>query len=111
MGVAIPLSFNAQLKKGARKRDLFVKCVRRSIILYALGLFLNNGYYLQTWRIPGVLQRFGVSYLVVSLIVLFIPKFERQRASAPIGVNRLNNYSILTHTERKNNYWETINRL
>jgi len=40
-------------------------------------LFLNNGYDTANWRILGVLQRFGVSYLVVSLIILFVPKLNR----------------------------------
>jgi hypothetical protein len=41
-----------------------------------LGLFQNNGYEWQSWRIPGVLMRFAVAYLVVGLVVLYVPKFS-----------------------------------
>ena len=48
-------------------------------ILYTTSLPLT-GYDLQHWRIPGVLQRFGVSYFVVAMTELFCthlyPKFN-----------------------------------
>ncbi len=37
---------------------------------------MNNGYDYKHWRIPGVLQRFAVAYLVVGLVVIFIPKWK-----------------------------------
>jgi hypothetical protein len=74
---------------------MLYKAVRRSIILFALGLFVNNGYYLETFRVPGyfpfqcihagyifkpsfvgVLQRFAVAYLAISLIIIFVPKWN-----------------------------------
>ena len=33
-------------------------------------MFLANGYEYTTWRVPGVLQYFAVSYLVTSCCVL-----------------------------------------
>jgi hypothetical protein len=47
------------------------KVLQRSATLFALGMFLANGYDYKTWRIPGVLQYFAVSYLVTSATVLF----------------------------------------
>ncbi|KAF2074610.1 hypothetical protein CYY_004080 [Polysphondylium violaceum] len=73
MGIAMPLSFNALDKRGTPKRLIVFKLVKRSVILFSLGLFLNNGQHLTHWRILGVLQRFAVSYLVTGLIMLFIP--------------------------------------
>ncbi|ETV99167.1 hypothetical protein, variant 1 [Aphanomyces invadans] len=46
------------------------RCAVRSIKLFALGLFINNGVDFNTWRIPGVLQSFGVSYAIVSAILV-----------------------------------------
>jgi len=51
-------------------RWLVFKVIWRAIKLIALGLILNNGYYLKQWRIPGVLQYFGLSYLVNSLLII-----------------------------------------
>eukprot|EP01132_Coremiostelium_polycephalum_P005301 gene5301-6601_t len=73
MGVAMPLSFNALEKRGVPKHNMVLKLIKRSIILFALGLFINNGFHITHWRILGVLQRFGVSYLVTGLIMLFVP--------------------------------------
>jgi len=82
VGVAIVLALKRRVDAGAAKRPLVAKVVKRSLILFGLGLFLN-GYpfglfglrsfdqLLATWRIPGVLQRIAVCYLVVSLLVLF----------------------------------------
>ena len=82
VGVAIVLALKRRVDGGADRRPLVAKVVKRSLILFGLGLLLN-GYpfglfgprsfeqLLQTWRIPGVLQRIAVCYLVVSLLVLF----------------------------------------
>ncbi|EFA83209.1 hypothetical protein PPL_03999 [Heterostelium album PN500] len=73
MGCAMPMSFNALESRGVPKKTIVIKLVRRSITLFALGMFLNNGNDLQHWRILGVLQRFGISYLVTGLIMMFVP--------------------------------------
>ena len=43
MGTSIDLSQRSLLSKGVRKRTIFQKIVIRSVKLFALGLFLNNG--------------------------------------------------------------------
>lgn len=72
VGVAIPLAFGRRIESGGSKRDLYLKVVRRTLIIFALGLFLAGFPYFQlsTIRIPGVLQRIAVCYLVVSIIFL-----------------------------------------
>jgi predicted acyltransferase len=82
VGVAIVLALKRRVDGGAARRPLVAKVLKRSLILFGLGLFLN-GYpfglfgprsfdqLLATWRIPGVLQRIAICYLVVSLLVLF----------------------------------------
>jgi hypothetical protein len=52
----------------------WAKVIQRSITLFCIGLFLNDGSDYKNWRIPGVLQYFGVSYFVTSATVLcFLP--------------------------------------
>jgi heparan-alpha-glucosaminide N-acetyltransferase len=109
MGAAMPLSFEAQQLRSS-KEEILKKVVRRSIILFGLGLFLNNGSNLSTWRIPGVLQRFGLSYLVVSCIVLFVPKM-RKVSYGILSVNHEEDEGLLKgHSEKrmKRNWYEDI---
>lgn len=72
VGVAIPLAFGRRMESGGSKRDLYLKVIRRSVIIFALGLFLNGfpDFSLAEFRIPGVLQRIAVCYLIASLIFL-----------------------------------------
>ena len=72
VGVAIPLAFGRRMEQGGSKRDLYVKIVRRTLIIFALGIFLAGIPYFQfsTIRIPGVLQRIAVCYLFASVIFL-----------------------------------------
>ena len=72
VGVAIPLAFARRREAGGSKRDLYLKIIRRTLIIFALGLFLAGFPYfeLATIRIPGVLQRIAVCYLCASLIFL-----------------------------------------
>ena len=53
------------VKKNFTKHQITQKIVARSIKLFALGLFvINNNLSFETIRIMGVLQRFGIGYLV-----------------------------------------------
>jgi len=72
VGVAIPLAFGKRMEQGGSKRDLYLKIARRTLIIFALGIFLAGFPYFQfsTIRIPGVLQRIAVCYLFASLIFL-----------------------------------------
>lgn len=88
VGVAIPLAFERRLAAGQDSRTLALHAVRRAAIIFALGFFLNsfgwliNGSlaakgpgpwledYLANVRIPGVLQRIALCYLIASLIYL-----------------------------------------
>lgn len=72
VGVAIPLAFARRVEAGGSKRDLYLKIIKRSLIIFGLGLFLAGFPYfrLGTIRIPGVLARLAVCYLFASLIYL-----------------------------------------
>jgi predicted acyltransferase len=72
VGVAIPLAFSRRVEQGGSKRDLYLKIIRRTLIIFALGIFLAGFPYFEfsTIRIPGVLQRLAVCYLFASIIFL-----------------------------------------
>jgi predicted acyltransferase len=77
VGVAIPLAFARRLEAAAGNRGpLYRQIVRRTAILLALGLLLNwfpfVGIDWSTVRLPGVLQRIALVYLLASLAYLHL---------------------------------------
>jgi len=72
VGVSIVFSFAKQEEKPLRNSAFMFRLLRRTIILFALGLFLNMfpAFQLSAVRIPGVLQRIALCYFFASLIVL-----------------------------------------
>ncbi|XP_071953310.1 heparan-alpha-glucosaminide N-acetyltransferase-like [Antedon mediterranea] len=72
MGTSVALSQNVLKLKGVSPKRLFLKIVRRAVILFALGIFMNSGGRndLSVLRIPGVLQRFSICYFVVATLEL-----------------------------------------
>jgi len=72
MGIAMPFSFEKRIAAGADTTKLLMHAVKRSIILILIGLFLNSNLLtdLPNLRWYGVLQRIGIVYFFVSLIVL-----------------------------------------
>lgn len=75
VGVAMAFSFPAQAARGASRGRMMRKAARRSAILFGLGLLLTAfPYYtldLANLRIPGVLQRIGLAFLVASAVYLY----------------------------------------
>lgn len=72
VGVAVPLAFAKHLERDGANKKLYWKIVKRSLIIFGLGLFLSGfpHFDLANLRIPGVLQRIAVCYLIVSFIYL-----------------------------------------
>jgi predicted acyltransferase len=77
VGVAMTFSFGKRSGEGKSTSGLILHVVRRSIIIFALGLFVNGfpfwldpNFSLSNLRIPGVLQRIAICYAVVSFILL-----------------------------------------
>lgn len=77
VGVAIPLAFAKRRAAGGTMSDLYVKIVRRTLLIFAIGLFLNwfpptadPVGRLLSLRIPGVLQRIAVCYGIAAILYL-----------------------------------------
>jgi predicted acyltransferase len=83
VGVSITLALGRRAESGGSKRDLYVKIVKRTLIIFALGLALTAFPYNDAagFRIPGVLQRIAVCYFFASVIFLN----TRWRAQAAIA--------------------------
>jgi Uncharacterized conserved protein len=76
MGMVIPLAFNRRFERGDTGFAVLKHIVSRSIMLFLVGLFLNGFplFNLTVIRIPGVLQRLALVYLVAGLVYLFLKK-------------------------------------
>ena len=72
VGVAIPLALGKRVENAAVTKDIYLKIFRRAGVIFLLGLFLAAFPYFNfsTLRIPGVLQRIAVCYLIASVLFL-----------------------------------------
>jgi len=104
VGVAVSLGFARRLDGGANRGDLVRKIVSRTVIIFALGLFLNGFPFniplnaamaadfsltripesLAELRIPGVLQRIALCYLLAGLAVVLTGR-TRNRILVTLG--------------------------
>ena len=72
VGVAITLSLSKRKTRGDDQTKLILNILRRGSILFGLGLILHGFPYFDfsTLRIPGVLQRIAIVYIISSIIFL-----------------------------------------
>ena len=72
VGVSITLALGKRRELAGSNRDVYLKIIKRTLIIFAIGLFLNGFPYfnLAELRIPGVLQRIAVCYFFASIIFL-----------------------------------------
>ena len=74
VGVSITLAFARRVEAGGarRPRDLYLKILRRTVLIYAFGFLLAGFPYfdLSTIRLCGVLQRIAVCYFFAAIIFL-----------------------------------------
>lgn len=80
VGISISLALGRRVESGGVDRGVYLKIVRRTLLIFGLGLFLatfpfynfSKGEWLDpsTVRIMGVLQRIAVCYFFASLIFL-----------------------------------------
>jgi predicted acyltransferase len=79
VGVSLTLSFASRIARGLTRRTLAVHVVRRSALIFGIGLFLNGfpDFDFTSIRIMGVLQRIAICYLVAGLLYLGARKSSR----------------------------------
>jgi predicted acyltransferase len=75
VGVSIVFSFAARLRRGESRRQILLHAFKRSLILIAVGLFVNAspiiGLDVHAWRLEGVTQRIALCYFVAAILVLW----------------------------------------
>jgi predicted acyltransferase len=72
-GISIVFSTETRLARGEAKASLRLHVLKRSLILFLLGLVVNGFplFHLETLRIYGVLQRIAICFLIASLLYLW----------------------------------------
>ena len=75
VGVSMTFSFGKLLAEGWTRGRLLARAAKRAAIIFALGLVLASypwiGYDYSHLRIPGVLQRIALAFLLASAILLW----------------------------------------
>ena len=73
VGVSIVFAFAGRTAAGADRTALLKKSVWRGFKLFALGLILSGFpyYHLSTIRIPGVLQRIALAFVITAVLFLY----------------------------------------
>ena len=99
VGVAMTFSFSKRVEQGADRHKLMMHTFQRALAIFAIGLFLNGFPYglifghqfsWATIRIPGVLQRIAICYLVAGSITLYTGRLGQIRWTVAIlVVNRI----------------------
>ncbi len=80
LGAAMPFAFARRIGQGDERRALYARIVRRTAWLVALGVLLNAIAafpVLAGLRLPGVLQRIGLVYLLAAPLVLHVTPAKR----------------------------------
>lgn len=93
VGVAVPLALGPREEESGGRR-VMGRVLWRSVVIFGLGIVLNGfpGFHWATLRIPGVLQRIAVCYLVAA--VLFLA--TSWRVNALIASTLLLGYWVVT---------------
>lgn len=89
VGVSMTLSFASRIARGISRGALVSHVVRRSVVIFAIGLFLNGfpEFDFGTLRILGVLQRIALCYLAAGLLYLATYQTEPAAADRPARVH------------------------
>ena len=83
IGAAMPLSLERRSAKGDSRATLLRHVFTRGLLLIAIGLFLNlyPHFDFATFRIPGVLQRIGLCYMLTGAFMLLTARQTSTRLS------------------------------
>uniref|UniRef100_A0A0N7ZA38 Heparan-alpha-glucosaminide N-acetyltransferase catalytic domain-containing protein n=1 Tax=Scylla olivacea TaxID=85551 RepID=A0A0N7ZA38_SCYOL len=89
MGVCIPMGLSSALRRNTPRHKILFRITKRSLKLFFLGIILNSlgGWNnLATYRVPGVLQRFAICYLVTSSVALAFTPAQPKQYQTDIGI-------------------------
>jgi predicted acyltransferase len=77
VGFSIILSINNRISKGKQQAINHILIRGTLLIVIGIAVALIPDFNLHTVRIPGVLQRIGICYIVVGLLIIFFSKSHK----------------------------------
>jgi len=82
VGISTVFSTQARLAQGVSRTSIFLHTIRRTLVLYLLGLVVNSFpfFHLHTMRFYGVLPRIAICYFVVATLYLLSPGWKDKLA-------------------------------
>jgi predicted acyltransferase len=100
VGVSMTLSFASRIARGISRRALVFHVMRRSALIFFVGLFLNGfpDFNFSSIRIMGVLQRIALCYLAAGLLYLFTFRTEAREGQSTQAAANLRVTAIVTIT-------------
>jgi predicted acyltransferase len=83
VGITTVFSTAGRIQRGDSKASLILHVLRRSVILFLLGLLVNNFplFHLATFRFYGVLPRIALCYLIVATFYILSPGWRSKAAA------------------------------
>eukprot|EP00057_Strongylocentrotus_purpuratus_P000659 XP_001180412.2 PREDICTED: heparan-alpha-glucosaminide N-acetyltransferase [Strongylocentrotus purpuratus] len=119
MGTSIHLSINILLSKGQSYPSIYKKLVSRSITLFIMGVCIQPHNDFRTLRIPGVLQRFGITYFIVSSSYLLSRRLQARRTErtvrsiikSSLTSHFIDSLVLLTSISSSQNTFKTLSQL
>ena len=96
IGMSLVFSLNKKIDQGTPADDLFTPILKRSALIFGLGLFLNGFpyFHLATIRIPGVLQRIALCYFFAAILYLVV---RTEVLVAMVLIFLLHYWMLMTH--------------
>jgi len=84
MGVAMGISLQAHVRAGLPQKALYPRILRRTLLLFGLGLMLNGffAHGLGDLRVMGVLQRLSLCYFLAASMLLHLTQRVQLLAAA-----------------------------
>jgi predicted acyltransferase len=106
MGASIAFSLDRARTQSTSRGTLWARVLRRSVLLLLLGLLVNGfpSFDLATIRIPGVLQRTALAYLVAASVFLVFPRVVTQLV---VGAGLVVAYELLLRIGAGSSAWLT----
>jgi predicted acyltransferase len=87
VGAGLVLSFGRRLEQGMPAGALMSRLAKRALALIAIGVLINGipHFSLERWRLPGILQRIGLSGLLTGGLMLLLAR-DRKLTPLPLSI-------------------------
>ena len=95
VGVSMPYAISKRLQRGDSRRDIYIHIVKRTLVLFMLGLVYNHILDLDfsSFRWSGVLQRIAVCYFLAAMIFM---NFRIKGQAIAIGLIVFGYWAVMT---------------